>query len=111
MDSSSILSELNYLIGMVDLAMDVMIQSTKDVIDIGNVNYELKDVINRLEIVIDCLEDLNEKNMLETAKNHITYASVDIIEDTDIFNKIKRLRIARTILMNIKTKLNDERSL
>ncbi len=111
MDSSSILTELNYLIGRVDLAMDVMIQSTKDVIDIGNVNYELKDIINRLDIVIDCLEDLDEKNMLETAKTHITYASVDIIEDTDIFNKIKRLIIAKTILMNIKTKLNHERSL
>ena len=55
-----------------------MIQSTKDVIDIGNVNYELKDVINRLDIVIDCLEDLDRIIILETAKDHITYAIIDI---------------------------------
>ena len=49
--------------------------------------------------------------MLETAKDHITYASVDIIDDADIFNKINRLGIAKSILLDIKTKLNGEKLL
>jgi hypothetical protein len=54
------------------------------------------------------LEESNEKQLLETAKDHITYASVDIIEDGDIFNKIKRLGMAKHILITIKTNLNRE---
>jgi hypothetical protein len=108
MDSDNVFNELNLIIGRLDVVTDVMIQSTKEVIDIGNVNYELKDLINRLDIVIDSLEDSNIKSMLETTKDHITYASVDIIEDSDIFNKINRLKIAKNILINIKTKLNGD---
>ena len=108
MDYDGILIELNFLIERLDGLMDFMIESTNEVIDIGNVNYELKNAINKLDIVIDSFEDSNEKNMLETAKDHITYASVDIIDDADIFNKINRLGIAKSILLDIKTKLNGE---
>jgi len=111
MDYDGILIELNFLIERLDGLMDFMIESTNEVIDIGNVNYELKNAINKLDIVIDSFEDSNEKNMLETAKDHITYASVDIIDDADIFNKINRLGIAKSILLDIKTKLNGEKLL
>ena len=108
MDYYNVLIELNFLIKRIDDVMDIMIESTKEIIDIGNVNYELKNAINRLDIVIDNLEDSDEKIMLEKAKDNITYASVDIIDDADIFNKINRLGIAKNILIEIKTKLNGE---
>ena len=108
MDYYNVFVELNFLIERLDGVMDIMIESTKEVIDIGNVNFELKNVINKLDIVIDSLEDSNEKFMLETAKDHITYASVDILDEVDIFNKINRLGIAKSILIDIKTKLNGE---
>ena len=108
MDYDSVLIELNELIESIDGVMDIMIESTKEVIDIGNVNYELMNTINRLDIVIDSLKDSNEKSMLETAKDNITYASLDIIDDVDIFNKIKRLGIAKSILIDIKTELNGK---
>ena len=108
MDYDGVLIELNFLIERLDSILDIMIESTKEVIDLGNVNYELKNAINKLDIVIDSLEDSNEKSMLETAKNNITYASVDIIDDADIFNKINRLGIAKSILIDIKTKLNGK---
>ena len=69
--------DLNLLIKKIDDLIDIMNESTKEVIDIGNVNYELKAVIDNLDIVIDQLEDSNRKNRLETAKDHVTYASVD----------------------------------
>ena len=102
------LIELNELIESIDGVMDIMVESTKEVIDIGNVNYELMNTINRLDIVIDSLKDSNEKSMLETAKDNITYASLDIIDDVDIFNKIKRLGIAKSILIYIKLNWNGK---
>jgi hypothetical protein len=108
MDYDSVLIELNELIESIDGVMDIMIESTKEVIDIGNVNYELMNTINRLDIVIDSLKDSNEKSMLETAKDNITYASLDIIDDVDIFNKIKRLGIAKSILIYIKLNWNGK---
>ena len=108
MDYYEVLIELNFVIERLDGVRDIMIESTKEVIDIGNVNYELINAINKLDIVIDNLEESNEKQLLETAKDHITYASVDIIEDGDIFNKIKRLGMAKHILITIKTNLNRE---
>ena len=46
--------------------------------------------------------------MLETAKDNITYASLDIMDDADIFNKIKRLGIAKSILIYIKLNWNGK---
>jgi hypothetical protein len=97
--------DLNLLIKKMDDLIDIMNESTKEVIDIGNVNYELKTVIDKLDIVIDQLEDSNEKNRLETAKYHVTYASVDILDDADIFYKINRLEIAKSILIAFKAKI------
>lgn len=108
MNNDNVLIEFNFLIEKLDGIIDIMIESTKEVIDTGNVNYELKNVINKLDIVIESLEDLNQENMLETAKYHITYASVDIMDDADIFNKINRLIIARSILIDIKNKFKIE---
>ncbi len=108
MDYDSVIIEFNFLVEKLDDIIEIMIESTKEFIDVGNVNYELKNVINKLDDVIESLEDSNEKNMLETAKDHITYGSVDVIDDADIFNKINRLRMARNILIDIKTKLNSE---
>ncbi len=108
MDYDDVLIELISLIERLDGVMDIMIESTKEVIDIGNVNYELMYTINRLDTIIDSLEDLNEKSMLEAAKNNITYASLDIMDDADIFNKIKRLGIAKSILIYIKLNLKGK---
>ncbi len=99
------LINLNLLIKKIDDLIDIMNESTKEVIDIGNVNYELKAVIDQLDIVIDQLEDSNENNILETAKDHVTYASVDILDDSDIFYKINRLEIAKSILIDFKAKM------
>ena len=105
MNNNDNLIDINHLIKKLDDLTDIMIESTKEVIDIGNVNYELTNVIDNLDIVIDSLNDSNEKNRLETAKNHITYASVDILDDADIFYKINRLKIAKSMLIDIKTKI------
>ncbi len=104
MDYDRVLSELNILIKSLDGLIDIMIQSTKEVMDTGNVNYELNKDLDRMDIVIDSIEQSDEKIILETAKDHITYASVDILDEADIFNKINRLKIAKSILINIKTK-------
>jgi hypothetical protein len=104
MDHDEVLTELNNLIERLNDVRDIMIESTKHFIDTGNVNFELMNLIDKLDEVIDSLEDSNEKFMLETAKEHITYASVDIIDDADIFNKINRLGIAGNILIDIKTR-------
>ena len=96
--------DLSFLIKKLDDLIDIMVESTKQVIDIGNVNYELKNVLDELDIVIDSLKDSDEKNRLETAKDHITYSSVDILDDADIFYKIRRLKIAKSILIDIKSK-------
>ena len=97
------LIHLDLLIKRLEDIIDIMIESTKQVIDTGNVNYELKNVLDKLDIVIDSIKDSDEKNGLETAKDHITYASVDILDDADIFYKINRLQKAYCILINIKS--------
>jgi hypothetical protein len=106
MDQESILVELNFLIVRLNGIIDIMIESTKEVIDIGNVNYELKDAINKLDIIIDELDNTNDRIILETAKGHMTYASLDILDDSDIFYKIRRLGAAENILIEFKTKLD-----
>lgn len=106
MKYDGVLTELNLLTNKLDNVIDIMFESTKEVIDIGNVNYELNDVINKLETIIDSLIDSNQINMLETAKDNITYASVDIIDNADIFDKIKRLRNAENTIINVKAKLD-----
>lgn len=104
MNNDEVLVELNFIIERLEAVRDIMIETTRGIIDVGNVNQELMNAIDRLDIVIDSLEDLKEKTMLETAKSHITYASVDIIEDPDVFYKINRLDMAKNILMGIKTR-------
>jgi hypothetical protein len=59
-------------------------------------------------MIIDSMEDSNEKSMLETAKDNITYASVDIIDNVIIFDKINRLVDAKGIMIDIKAKLDIE---
>ena len=100
------LIQLNLIIKKLDDLNDIMIESTKQVIDIGNVNFELKNVLDNFDNVIDDLHDSDEKNRLETAKDHITYASLDILDDPDIFYKINRLKIAKNIIIDIKTKID-----
>jgi predicted MarR family transcription regulator len=104
MDYEDISIELNVLIDRLDSIRDIMLESTKEVIDIGNVNYELKNIILKLDGIIDSMEDSNEKSMLETAKDHVTYASLDIIDNVIIFDKIKRLVDAKDIIIDIKAK-------
>ena len=105
MDEEVILVELNFLIEQLNSIIDIMIESTREVIDTGNVNHELKDAVNKLDIIIDELNYSNDKIMLETAKDHITYASLDILDDSDIFYKIRRLKSAETILLEYRSKL------
>lgn len=104
MNNDEVLVELNFIIERLEAVRDIMIETTRGIIDVGNVNQELMNALDRLDIVIDSLEDSKEKTMLETAKSHITYASVDIIEDPDVFYKINRLDMAKNILMGIKTR-------
>jgi len=85
--------------------MDVMFVSTKEVIDLGNVNYELNDVIDKLDLIIDSMGDSNEKIMLESAKYNVTYATLDITDNVNIFDKIKRLGLAKNAIVDIKAKL------
>ena len=103
-----IIIELSFLIDRLDNLMDMMIESTKECIDLGNVNFELMNVIDKLDIIIDSMEDLKEKNMLESAKYDITYATLDIMDDVDIFDKIHRLKDAKSIMIEIKAKLYVE---
>ena len=56
MDKKGILVELNFLIARLNGIIDIMIESTSEVIDIGNVNYELQDAVNKLDFIIDELE-------------------------------------------------------
>ena len=59
MDYDSVLSEFDFLIEKLDGIIEIMIESTKEFIDVGNVNYELKNIINKLDVVIESLEDSN----------------------------------------------------
>ncbi len=107
MDYESIITEFSVLIGKLDSLIDIMFESTKEVIDLGNVNYELNKVIDRLDIVIDSMNDSNEKTMLESAKHNITYATLDITDNVNTFDKIERLKNAKCTIMNISAKLCD----
>ena len=105
MNYNGVMVELDVLIHKLDGLMDIMLESTKEVIDLGNVNYELKDVIDKLDMVIDSMEDSDEKTMLESAKYDVTYATLDIIDDVDIFDKINKLRGAKSTIIDVKSKL------
>jgi len=106
MGNDDVLVEISFIINRLDGIIDIMLQSTKEIIDTGNVNYELKNIIDKLDTIIDILEDSKEKDMLETAKYDITFATLDIIDNTDIFDKISRLKKAKNALITIRTKLN-----
>ncbi len=106
MNCADILIKLDALIHKLDSLMDIMLESTKEVIDLGNVNYELKNAIDKLDGIIDSMVDSKEKSMLESAKYDITYATLDIIDNVDIFDKINRLGNARITIINAKAKLN-----
>jgi hypothetical protein len=54
------------------------------------------------------MEYLNEKNMLESAKYDITYATLDIMDNVNIYDKINRLKDAKNIMIEIKAKLYVE---
>ena len=56
------LIHLNHLIKKLDDLIDIMIESTKRIIDTGNVNYELKNVLDKLDIIIDDLNGSDEKS-------------------------------------------------
>jgi hypothetical protein len=105
MDYEDIVIEFSFLIDRLDNITDMMIESTKECIDLGNVNVELMNVIDKLDKIIDSMEESNEKNMLESAKYNITYATLDIMDNVNIFDKIHSLKDAKRILIEIKAKL------
>lgn len=105
MNYEDILVELDLLIHKLNDLMDIMFESTKEIIDLGNVNYELKNVINKLHKIIDSMKDCEEKDMIESAKYNVIYANLDIIDNVDIFDKINKLRGAKSTLINVKSKL------
>ena len=85
-----------------------MFVSTQEVIDLGNINYELNNVLDKLDMITDSMEDSNEKSMLESAKYNVTYATLDIIDNVNIVDKINRLRLAKNTIITIKTKLYND---
>ncbi|WP_048190786.1 hypothetical protein [Methanobacterium sp. SMA-27] len=100
---------INILIDRLDALIDIMFVSTQEVIDLGNVNYELNIVLDKIDMITDSMEDSNEKSMLESAKYNVTYATLDIMDNVNIVDKINRLRLAKNTMMTIKTNLyNDE---
>ncbi len=106
MNHDDIFTELNILIHKLESIMDIMFESTKEIIDTGNVNYELKYIIDKLDMIIDSMDNSKVISMLESAKYDITYASTDIIDNADIFDKIKKLKHAKGTLIDFKAKLN-----
>ena len=108
MNYEDILIELNILIDRLDALIDIMFISTQEVIDLGNVNYELNIVLDKIDMITESMEDLNEKSMLESAKYNVTYATLDIIDNVNIVDKIKRLKLAKNTIMTIKTNLNND---
>lgn len=105
MEDEYIPIELNLILDRLDRLIDIMFVSTKEVIDLGNVNYELNNVMDKLDMIIDSMEDSNEKIMLESAKYNVTYAILDITDNVNIFDKIKRLGLAKNTIIDIKAKL------
>jgi hypothetical protein len=110
MKYEDILIELNILIDKVDCLIEIMFVSTKEVIDLGNLNYELNNVIDKLDRIIDSMEDSKEKSMLESSKCNVTFAILDIIDNVNIFDKINRLRLAKNTLIDVKAKLYKDES-
>ena len=106
MNHENILIELDVLIHKLDDLMDIMFESTQEIIDLGNVNYELKNVIDKLDRIIDSIKDCEEKNMLESAKYNAIYANLDILKNADIFDKINKLRGVKSTLINVRSKLS-----
>lgn len=105
MDYDDILIEINGLIGKLDIIIDIMRESTENVIDLGNVNHELQSSLDKLDIIIDDLDDPNKKSMLISAKSSITFATLDVIDNVNIFDKIIRLKDAKGIIMDFRNKL------
>lgn len=105
MDYEDILTEINNLISKLDSIIDMMHKSTENVIDLGNVNHELKISLDKLDIIIENLNDLNKKNMLGSVKSNITFATLDITDNVNIFDKIVRLKDAKGTLIDFKAKL------
>ena len=110
MKYEDILIELNILIDRIDCLIDIMFVSTKEVIDLGNLNYELNNVIDKLDGIIDNMEDSEEKTMLESAKFNVTFAILDIIDNVNIFDKINRLGLAKNTIIDVKAKLYVDKS-
>ncbi len=108
MKYEDILIELNILIDRLDSLIDIMFISTQEVIDLGNVNYELNNVLDKIDMITDSMEDLNEKSMLESAKYNVTYATLDIIDNVNIVDKINRLKLAKNTIITIKTNLYND---
>ncbi len=108
MKYEDILIELNILIDRLDSLIDIMFVSTQEVIDLGNVNYELNNVLDKIDMITDSMEDLNEKSMLESAKYNVTYATLDIIDNVNIVDKINRLKLAKNTIITIKTNLYND---
>jgi division protein CdvB (Snf7/Vps24/ESCRT-III family) len=106
MKNEDILIEMNLIINRLDRLIDIMQVSTSEVIDLGNVNYELNIVIDKLDLIIDSMDDSNEKIMLESAKYNVTYATLDITDNVNIYDKIKRLGHAKSALIDIKSKID-----
>ncbi len=102
MNCSDILKEVNVLMDRLDKIMDILYESSKEVIDTGNVNYQLKIMIDKLDCLIDLMED--EEEILESVKSNITFATLD---NVDIFQKIYHLRDAKKILMGTKYKFDE----
>ena len=109
MKYEDILIELNILIDRLDSLIDIMFVSTQEVIDLGNVNYELNNVLDKIDMITDSMDDLNVKSMLESAKYNVTYATLDIIDNVHIVDKINRLKLAKNTIITIKTNLYNDR--
>ena len=109
MNYEDILIELNILIGRLDALIDIMFISTQEIIDLGNVNYELNILLDKIDMITESMDDLNEKSMLESAKYNVTYATLDIIDNVNIVDKINRLRLAKNTIMIIKTNLYNDK--
>lgn len=108
MDYNDILVEINGLISKLDSIIDMMQESTENIIDLGNVNVELKNSLDKLDIIIDNLDDQNKKTMLGSAKSNITFATLDIIDNVNIYDKIVRLKDAKGTIMDFKAKVLSE---
>lgn len=107
MSYDDLLTKINFLIGRLNDIIDILHQSTKEIIDTGNVNYQLKNIIDKLDSIIDTMDESVEKEMLENVKYDVTSATEDLMDNTDIFHKINRLKSAQNVLIDIRSKLDE----